>query len=323
MARRKSPEEMTFWEHVEELRLRLIRSAIYIAVAAVACWFFRSQLLAALEWPALEGARRAGVEDFAFRIFEAAGGLMLMVQISLVAGVVLSAPLWTFEIWAFIAPALRPHEKRWVAWAVPAATGLFLAGVAVCYWIAPSAFAFFFRFNISLGVHPELTLGPYLYFFMRLVLVFGLLFELPLFLMVLAAAGLITQRGLIRQWRLAVVLIFLAAGIATPTGDALTMTALAAPMLGLYALSIFLVGVAQKAGERSRRLRERAEPPEQPQAPVPAGEIVEDEERWDDIYGVQGEDEGAGQAEVRGEPSLPADSDEDGQADHSGGEELR
>lgn len=239
-------KEMGFWDHVEELRQRLIRSVIYVAVASVAAWFFRTPLLRALEYPALEGARRAGIEDFSFRIFEAAGGFMLMVQIALVGGIVLASPLLTMELWGFLSPALHPHERRWVMWALPTATALFLLGVVTCYWIAPAAFAFFFRFNLTLGVRPELTLAPYLYFFMRLALVFGVLFELPLFLMILGAAGLISSGGLLRQWRAAVVGIFIVAAVATPTGDALTMTVLAAPMVVLYVLSVVLVRMVEK-----------------------------------------------------------------------------
>jgi sec-independent protein translocase protein TatC len=260
---------MSFWDHVEELRQRMVRSICYVVVAACVAWFFRRHLLAALEYPALEGARRAGVKDFAFRIFEAAGGLMLMVQVALVAGVLLASPLLTWELWGFIAPALHPHEKRWVRWVVPTATALFLAGAATCYWIAPSAFAFMLRFNITMGAQPELTLGPYLYFFMRLLLVFGILFELPLFLMILAVPGLVTSRGLLRQWRLAVVLVFLVAAVATPTGDALTMTVLAAPMLVLYALSVFLVRLVEARGARAASSGAASQASEAPQAPVP------------------------------------------------------
>jgi sec-independent protein translocase protein TatC len=247
-------KEMGFWDHVEELRQRLIRCALYVAVASVAAWFFRTPLLTALEYPALEGARRAGIQDFSFRIFEAAGGFMLMVQIALVGGIVLASPLLTMELWGFLSPALHPHERRWVMWALPTATALFLLGVVTCYWIAPAAFAFFFRFNVTLGVRPELTLAPYLYFFMRLALVFGVLFELPLFLMILGAAGLISSGGLLRQWRVAVVAIFVVAAVATPTGDALTMTVLAAPLVVLYVLSVILVRMV----ERKRSASEEA-----------------------------------------------------------------
>ncbi len=266
-------EELGFWDHVEELRLRIIRSITYVVVAGTAAWFYRTTLLTLLQYPALEGARRAGLGDFAFRIFEAAGGFLLMIQVAMVAGIVLASPLLTLELWGFIEPALLPHEKRWALWAIPSATFLFLSGVATCYWIAPTAFAFFLRFNLTIGVQPELTLGPYLYFFLRLVIVFGVLFELPLFLMVLAAVGVVSSGGLIRQWRLAVVTVFLVAAIATPTGDALTMSVLAAPMMVLYVLSVFLVRLVEK---RRRPEEESSSDDDRPSdsqgTPAPTGE---------------------------------------------------
>jgi sec-independent protein translocase protein TatC len=261
MARKSKPtaDELTFWDHVEELRTRIIRSLAYIGVGAAVAWVVRKQLLAALEYPAVEGARRAKVEGFTFKIFESAGGFMLMIQIALAAGVVLAVPLLLLELWGFLAPALRPKEKKWVIWAVPLATTLFLAGVASCYWVAPSAFAFFFSFNRTLGVQPELTLSPYLFFFLRLALAFGGLFQLPLFLMLLASLGFVTSRKLVQQWRLAIVLIFVAAAMATPTPDAVTMSVCAAPMVILYVLSVIMVKFVEKPREQVEEPTEEGE----------------------------------------------------------------
>jgi sec-independent protein translocase protein TatC len=160
--------------------------------------------------------------------------------------VVLAVPMLLIELWGFFSPALKPKEKKWVIWAVPAGTALFIAGVGACYWVAPSAFAFFFKFSQTMGVQPELTLAPYLYFFLRLALAFGGLFQLPLVLMLLASLGFVSSKILIHQWRLAIVLIFTAAAIATPTPDAFTMTMCAMPMVFLYILSIFLVKLVEK-----------------------------------------------------------------------------
>ncbi|MGC9319162.1 MAG: twin-arginine translocase subunit TatC, partial [Armatimonadota bacterium] len=140
-------KELSFWEHLEELRWRLVRMIVYVIVAAGACWVFRSTLLAMLRYPAEAGAAAGGIENFSFRIFEAAGGIILMMQISLVAGLIIASPGIIIELWLFIEPALEPHEKRWVVVIVPLATGLFLGGVAFCYLISPKAFAFFFLFN--------------------------------------------------------------------------------------------------------------------------------------------------------------------------------
>jgi len=242
----KPSKEASFWEHLEELRWRLLRSVIYIALAMATAWIWREDLLTILCYPAEAGAKTAGIQDFTFRIFEAAGGVILMMQISLVAGVIAASPLIFAELWLFVEPALERHEKRYVIVMLPAATGLFLGGVAFCYWISPKAFAFFFKFNESIRVQPELTLQPYLYFLLRLLLVFGLAFEMPLVLMFLARVGFVTQRQLVSYWRHAVVVIFVVAAIATPTIDPVTMTLMAGPMILLYVLSVALCGLVEK-----------------------------------------------------------------------------
>ncbi len=241
---------MSFWDHLEELRWRLIRMVIYVVLAMLAAWAFRNDLLSLLRYPAEIAAQVAGIEDFTFRIFEAAGGIVLMMEIALVAGIIAASPLIFMELWLFIEPALEDHEKRWAILMIPAATILFLSGVVFCYWLAPKAFAFLFTFNVGLGVAPELTLRPYLYFLMRLLLVFGVSFELPLVLMFFARVGFVTKKQLIAFWRQAVVIIFVFAAFVTPTTDPATLTFLAGPMIGLYLLSIILCGwVEKKSGD--------------------------------------------------------------------------
>jgi len=241
--------EMSFWDHLEELRWRLVRMVTYVVVLMLAAWAFRNDLLSLLRYPAELAAQQAGIEDFSFRIFEAAGGIVLMMEISLVAGIIAASPLIFMELWLFVEPALEKHEKRFAIIMIPAATALFLLGVVFCYWLSPKAFAFLFSFNVGLGVEPELTLRPYLYFLMRLLLVFGLSFELPLVLMFLARVGLVTRAQLISFWRHAVVVIFVFAAIVTPTTDPATLTFLAAPMVALYVLSILLAGLVEKRKE--------------------------------------------------------------------------
>ncbi len=239
-------EELSFWDHLEELRWRLLRMIVYIIVAAALSWIFREQMLDVLRYPAEVGAVMAGEEAFEFRIFEAAGGFVLMMQIALVAGLIIAAPGVIIELWLFVEPALEPHERKWVVIVVPLAVLLFLGGVIFCYWISPRAFEFFLRFNRSMGVEVELTLQPYLFFLMRLLLVFGIAFELPLVLTFLAAVGIVTKQQLIAWWRHAVLVIFIFAAIATPTTDPATMTFMAGPMVLLYLLSVWLAGFFEK-----------------------------------------------------------------------------
>jgi sec-independent protein translocase protein TatC len=246
-SRTRDRKELGFFEHLEELRTRIIRSVIYISLGGAAGWAYRVPLLAFLRHPAEEGARRVGVTELAFRVFEPAAGFMIAIQISLLAGVVLAVPLIIWEIWRFIEPALESHERRWAVVLVPAAVLLFVGGVAFCWWVSPAAFAFLFRMDQSLGVQIERTLQPYLWFVMRMMLAFGVCFELPLVLMFLGAIGVVTSKQLLSWWRYAVVIICAAAAIITPTVDPVNMTILAAPMVALYFLSIALVRMVQRA----------------------------------------------------------------------------
>ncbi|MEN6546775.1 MAG: twin-arginine translocase subunit TatC [Armatimonadia bacterium] len=232
--------DATFWDHLEVFRGVLIRSVIYIAAGATAGWMYRQRIFEILRYPAEEAVRRAGIHDFAFRIFDPAGGIVLMMQASLLLGVLLSAPLWLTELAFFIAPGLKPGERRLVFALLPLAIVLFLSGAGFCYYISPTVFAFLFTFTLSLGVTPEVTLVSYLYFLMRLVLVFGLVFEMPLVVMLLVQFGVVSSRALLRAWRLAVVIIFIFAAVATPTTDPFTMLTMALPMTLLYFLSIGL-----------------------------------------------------------------------------------
>lgn len=257
----KRRKELSFFEHAEELRMRLLRMVGYVAAAMVVTWVLRTPLLDILRRPAEIGARQAGIEDLPFRIFEPAGGFMLMMQIALVAGIIVASPLIFMELWLFIKPALELHEKRYVIWLLPGATGLFIGGVVFCYYISPRAFTFFFQINQSIGVDVELTLQPYLYFLLRLLLVFGLAFELPLVLMFLGFVGIINSGQLRRWWKYAVVTIFVIAAIATPTTDPVTMLFMAGPLVFLYGLSIGLVRLVEKRSTSSTEDEDLLPPP--------------------------------------------------------------
>lgn len=251
----QAPRELSFFEHLEELRARLIRMLIYWMAGSVLGWLGLKPLLALLRYPAEAGAAAAGIEDLPFRIFDPVGGLLLAMTIAGVAGLVVASPLLLMELWGFISPALEPHEKRWALLVIPAATGLFLAGIAFAYWIAPVFFAYLFRLNQRLGVEGELTLTSHLGFMMRLLLASGAAFELPLIIMFLAYVGLVHSEWLWAKWRYAVVLIAIAAAVITPTADPITMTVFSAPLFVLYFLSIGLVKIV----ERRRRVEQEAD----------------------------------------------------------------
>lgn len=279
----RSGQETTFWDHLDEFRGVLLRCAIYIGVATAGTWAFREQIFDLLRYPAIEGAKRAGLDTLPFRIFEPAGGIVLMMQASLVAGLILSAPLWLMELVRFVTPGLHKHERRAALFLIPVAVLLFAGGAAFCYWISPAAFGFLFKFNLSLGVLPEVTLVSYLHFLLRLLVVFGLVFEMPLVIMFLVHFGVVGSVFLLRGWRVALVVIFIVAAIATPTTDPITMLLMAGPMIVLYFISILLGRMVE------RRRRE----------PV----VIDD----DDPYGLRTGDEGLTDAPPPSEPPPPGE----------------
>lgn len=238
--------EATLWEHLDEARGGILRSLVYLTLGAMAAGLAHRQLFAALRWPALKASEMVGLENFAFRIFEPAGGVLVVMQAALVTGVVISCPLWLWEIVRYISPGLYPHERRAALLLIPGAVILFAAGVGFCYLLAPVALAFLFRVNESLGVDSELALVAYLRFLLRLLLVFGLSFELPLVLMFLSYFGFVTSSQLLRSWRVAVVVIMIVAAVATPTTDPLTMFLMAVPLIGLYFASVGLARLVER-----------------------------------------------------------------------------
>jgi sec-independent protein translocase protein TatC len=256
MRKPRDRREATFLEHLEELRQRIIRGFLYIVGATALCWFARKTLMAIALTPLRQAGEIAGVGEVKVKIFEIAGGLVMSLHIAMVAGIILSAPLWLMEFWLFIEPALEDHERKWVVLLLPAAVLLFIFGVGFCYWMGPRAFAILLGFQRELGAAPEFMLQSYLVFFLRLLLIFGAMFELPLVVMFLAAVRIVKSAWLLKHWRIAVVLIALAAAILTPTPDAVTMSLLAGPLVGLYFLSILLARTVEKRRDR-RQAAER------------------------------------------------------------------
>jgi len=245
-------KELTFFEHLDELRFRLVRVVAYVVVGAVAGWYYRVPLLDMLRYPAEHAAQMVGVENLPFRVFEPAAGFVIAVQVALLAGVIAASPLIIIETWRFVEPALENSERRYAILILPAAIALFLGGVVFCYFVSPNAFAFLFRIDQSLGVEVERTLRPYLWFMMRLLLAFGLAFELPLVLMFLGFIGVVNHRQLLGWWRHAVVIIFVFAALVTPTVDPVNMSILAGPMILLYLASIVLVRFVQRTKKSSQ-----------------------------------------------------------------------
>jgi sec-independent protein translocase protein TatC len=170
------------------------------------------------------------------------------IKVALAAGAVFSSPYIFFQIWRFLAPGLTGREKKLVVPFVLCATGFFLGGAYFCYRIVlPVAFQYFIEQYGTMGVTPALRIGEYFTFFFRMVLAFGVTFELPVFTFFLVRLGIWDYRFMLRSIRYAIVIIFVLAAILTPTPDVVNQSLLALPMLVLYLLSIGVAYIWRKS----------------------------------------------------------------------------
>jgi sec-independent protein translocase protein TatC len=249
---------MTLAEHLRELRYRLLVSMLALAVATVVGWLLHDWLLDQLTRSACEITHVHGVGR---PTKQCPNGLLvntgiltplsLSFKVSLVAGFVLACPVWSYQLWAFVAPGLYKKEKRYGLGFTFAAVPLFLGGGCLAYVIFPKALQILASFNpasFSLSLPGTEFLG----FFLRLVLVFGLSFELPLLLVLLNFLGIVSAVKLRSWWRQTVFAIFVFAAVAVPTGDPLTMTALALPICLLYFVALVVATLHDRT--KNRRL---------------------------------------------------------------------
>lgn len=237
--------------HLTELRTRLIRGLVYVALAMALAWIFFDPLYRLMVAPVRGPLEEFGGELTVRMLLE---GLLVKLEIVLVAGVILSSPFIIYEIWAFIAPGLTSNERRAARPLIPAAMLLFLAGVTMGYFLTGPAVRALLRF-----IPPEtaalLTLNDTILLLLKFYLAFGLGFQLPIVIVLLAKLGLVNSSMLVNRWREAVVAIFILAAIITPTWDPITLTIAAIPMVLLYMGTIVVVKLIER-GDRKRRRRE-------------------------------------------------------------------
>lgn len=248
---------MPLLDHIRELRSRLVRAMLAIVVGAVAGWILYDQIVDALVEPICQPGVR-GVADgrcSALVITSVVGPLALHIKVALFAGIAFAAPIWLYQLWAFLAPGLHRHEKRWAYSVAAAGVPLFAAGAALAYLILPNAVEFLLGLTPD-DVSNQVNLDEYLNFVLRLLLVFGISFELPLILVMANLAGVMSAARIRAWWRGMIMGIAVFAAVATPTGDPGTMLALATPMLVFYGLAIVITTMVDR--RRARRARASA-----------------------------------------------------------------
>lgn len=242
---------MALSDHLRELRARLIKCAVLLVVGVVVALFFFSQLFDLVYGPYLSAIDRLPEGSSIATTNGAAGGLMLYLKLCGFAALIGTAPLWLYQIWAFIMPGLHAHERRWSGIFSVVAGPLFLAGVVLGYVTLPKGLEILIGLNPT-GVTNLVEFTEYLQFFTRTLLVFGLAFEIPVFVVLLNLAGVVSGKslGAHRPW--IIIGTFLFAAVATPSTDPFTMTFMAVPMVVLFFLSEAIARFNDRRRARTR-----------------------------------------------------------------------
>ncbi len=245
---------MPLTEHLRELRSRLFKSGLAIGAGMVVGWIYYAQLFAWLSAPFDQVVKEAQAQgqEVTLALTGVADPFVLQVQVAAVAGVVLSAPVWLYQLWRFVTPGLHRNERRWALGFAAIATPLFAGGVLVAYTVLPYGLEILFGFTPQ-GVANIVSVDRYLSFFLRTMLVFGVGFLAPLLLVLLNFAGVLSAQRLISWWRWIIFIVFLFAAVATPTGDPINLMLLAGPMLLLVGLAIAVCSLNDRRRARRRQ----------------------------------------------------------------------
>ncbi len=242
--------EMTLIEHLTELRQRLIKCAMAIAVGAVVCLVFYNRIFDALVDPYCTALDELDVEselltECVLVLREPLEGFSLVLTVAGYGGLMLAIPVVLWQLWQFVVPGLYPHEKRWAVPFVVAGALLFLFGSALAYWSVPRALGFLLDVA-GPNVAPFLGPGPYLSFIIKMLVAFGLGFQFPLILIMLQLIGLVTIDQLRAGRRYAIVGIVVLVAVLTPSGDPITLMVLSVPMYIFYEAAIIFGAVRKR-----------------------------------------------------------------------------
>jgi sec-independent protein translocase protein TatC len=237
---------MSLMEHLDELRKRIVRSFIFLALGFFACWFIRDQLVNIIQAPLVHIGKTL--------VFtHPMDPLNLKLQVALVAGAILASPFILFQVWLFIAPGLYQKEKRFVVPFMAATVGLFLTGASFGYfYVLPGALKILIV-DFGKNFTSMVTIEEYSSFFLSIILGLGISFEMPILIFFLAMFGIVSPKFLWTNMRYAVLLVFLVAAAICPSPDPWTMCIYAVPMLALYTIGI---GVAWWVHPSRRRAKE-------------------------------------------------------------------
>jgi sec-independent protein translocase protein TatC len=228
---------MALADHLREIRGRLLRVLVALTAAMVVGLFLYDELLQLVRAPYNQAQEALGDDVQTDPVFIGIGApLLFQLKLAGVAAIVATSPYWLYQIWAFVLPGLHAHERKWTRIFVAVAGPLFILGVAVGYYVLPKGLEVLIGFTPG-TVQNLINFGDYFTFFVRMLLVFGISFQIPLFVIMLNLAGVVSGRALgeYRSWIIIGTFVF--AAVATPTTDPFSMLLLALPMTGLFVVS--------------------------------------------------------------------------------------
>ena len=253
---RASDGSMTLMDHLRDLRNRLLKASLAVLFGLMACFAFAEQIQNFINAPYCDfyASRWDGEGEFQcdFNVVGPLDNFLLYLKIALFAGVMVSSPVWLYQLWAFIAPGLHKHERKYTYWFVAVAAPLFIAGATLGFFVISKSLEFFLQLSDNYNLTVDLT--GYFDFVTNVMLLFGAGFQFPLVVVLLNVIGIASAKRLLSWWRVATFLVFLFCAIVTPTPDPFGMTFLALPMVGLYFAAVGFAFVNDK-----RRARKNAE----------------------------------------------------------------
>ena len=247
-------KEMSLIEHLRELRNRLFKASLAIVIGTVLAWGFYPQIFEVLSQPVNEIVEKAqeNGRDVRLVLGGVADAFVLQIKVSVVTSMLLTSPIWIYQLWRFITPGLYRKEKLRAYLFVSVAVPLFVSGAVLAYIFLPIGLNILFGFT-PLGVGNYVPVDRYLSFFLRMVLVFGISFLAPLFIVMLNIFDVLEAKAITSRWRVVVLSVFAFAAVATPTGDPVNMTLLAAPVLLLISIATFIAWLNDKRRARKRK----------------------------------------------------------------------
>lgn len=242
---------MSFLEHLEELRRRIIYALLAVIGGFLVAWGFADRIFALMERPILAALESRGLPQTLVYL-NPTEPFNIYLKVGFIGGLFLASPLVLYQVWLFVSPGLYRHEKRWVIPFMFFSVGLFLMGGYFGYAIAyPAALDFLIGYGAQF--QPMITISEYTNLFLTVIIGLGIIFEMPVLIFFLALMGVVSAGFLWRNLRYAILLIFIVAAVLTPTSDIPNMIIFAAPMVALYLVSILLAWFAHRFAHPRRR----------------------------------------------------------------------